>query len=262
MIKRTFILIVGSILLQLSAFAESVVVPNSEAITRIELLPGSVITLDFPELGNMANEESARCEVRIPDHYTELGSFPILVWFGGGRGSFKVEAASQIVDFDQFIVVALPYPDGRLPRLGVRDGGIEDFWAFQFPMLERVKAMIPNVSETVRIAAGLSSGGHLLGSAIDLNWPGFTDYFTAYVLHEGGYAQHMTYTGISEATKVLISYGGQSKSKAWQASFISKFRSAHQQTTYIEIPEAGHGLTDDGRAAIHQWISNEMLPSL
>lgn len=262
MIKRSFILIIGAILLQLSSFAESVVVPNPEAITRIELLPGSVITLDFPELGNMANEESARCEVHIPDSYTKAESFPIFVWFSGGRGSFKVDAASHMVDFDKFVVVALPYPDGRLPRLGVRDGGIEDFWAFQFPMLQRVNDMIPNISQNVRIAAGSSSGGHLLGSAIDLDWPGFTDYFTAFILHEGGYAPHMTYTGISEDTKVLVTYGEQSKVKKWQASFIQKFKAAHEQTTYVEIPEAGHGLNADGKMAIHQWIEEEMLPRL
>lgn len=262
MIKVTFIFVVGALVLQLSSFAESVVVPNIEATAGTELVPGSVITLDFPELGNMAKEEPARCEVRIPENYTESKRFPIFVWFSGGRGNCDVNSASALVDFDQFIVVAVPYPDGRLPRLGVRDGGIEDFWAFQFPMLERVKALIPNISETVRIAGGLSSGGHLLGSAIDLDWPGFTDYFTAYVLHEGGYAPHMTYTGISEATKVLLSYGGKSKSKKWQVSFMSKFRAAHEQTTYIEIPEAGHGLTDDGKQVIYEWIVEEALPDL
>jgi hypothetical protein len=182
---------------------------TAEVVPAIQLLPGQTITLDFPELGNMANDEPARCEVRIPENYTDSKRFPIFVWFSGGHGNCDVNSASALVDFDQFIVVAVPYPDGRLPRLGVRDGGIEDFWAFQFPMLERVKALIPNMSGTVRIAGGLSSGAHLLGSAIDLDWPGFTDYFTAYVLHEGGYAPHMTYTGISEATKVLLSDGGQ-----------------------------------------------------
>lgn len=262
MIQSTFIFIVAALVLQLSSFAESAIRSNAEPIPVVELIPGTVLTLDFPELGNMANEESARCEVRIPESYTQSGSFPIFVWFGGGKGSFKVEAASRMVDFDQFIVVALPYPDGRFPRLGVRDGGIEDFWAFQFPMLERLNAMIPNISETVRIASGSSSGGHLLGSSIDLDWPGFTDYFTAFALHEGGYAPHMTYTGISEETKVLLLYGGKSKSKKWQASFMSKFRAAHEQTTYIEIPEAGHGLNNDGKQVIHQWIVEEVLPSL
>ena len=80
-------------MLHLSSFAESAILSISEAPPVVELSPGSVITLDFSELGNMANEESARCEVRIPDSYTESGSFPIFVWFGGGGGSYQVGAA-------------------------------------------------------------------------------------------------------------------------------------------------------------------------
>ncbi len=228
----------------------------------MELVPGTVLTFDFPELGNMAKEESAKCEVRIPESYSPDEPSPLFVWFNGGSGSYKVDAASSMVDFEQFIVVALPYPDGRLPRLGVRDGGIEDFWAFQYPMLQQIRATIPNISKTVRIAGGSSSGGHLLGSAIDLNWAGFTDYFTAFVLHEGGNSPNMTYTGIPDETKVLITYGGQSKSKKWQSSFMRKFRAAHAQTTYVEIPEAGHGLNAEGKEAIRTWIIEEILPRL
>ncbi|MFQ3243138.1 MAG: hypothetical protein ACI9JZ_002848 [Lentimonas sp.] len=43
---------------------------------------------------------------------------------------------------------------------------------------------------------------------------------------------------------------------------MSKFSAAHEQTPYIEIPEAGHGLTDDGKQVIHQWIAEEALPDL
>lgn len=262
MIKSILIFTAAVAFAHYASFAQSVVTPQAEVVTSVALTPGSVITLEFPELGNMAKEESARCEVRIPENYTETERFPIFVWFSGGKGSCKVSKASQMVDFDKFIVVALPYPDGRLPRLGVRDGGIEDFWEFQYPMLQRVTALIPNISETVRIAAGQSSGGHLLGSSIDLDWPGFTDYFTAFVLHEGGYAPHMTYQGITDATQVLVTYGENSKSKPWQESFMRKFKAAHDRTTYIEIPEAGHPITTAGKQVIHQWIEEAVLPSL
>lgn len=241
--------------------AQSVIFGKTSA-ESVELVAGEVLTLDFPELGNMADEEAARCEVRIPENYTESGTYPLFVWFGGGKGNYETRFANTMVDFDQFIVVALPYPDGRFPRLGVRDGGIEDFWAFQYPMLERIKSIIPNISEKVRIVCGTSSGGHLIGSALDLNWPGYTDYFTAYVLHEGGTSPNMTFEGVPPDAKVLIAYGGKSKAKKWQAYFIEKFRAAHETTTVIEIAEAGHGLSLEGRKAIHQWIVEEVLPDL
>lgn len=241
--------------------AESVVLENDSA-ERPELKPGETLTLHFPELGNMAGEKPAQCEVWIPDSYTASESFPLFVWFGGGGGNHKVQAAGGMVDFDRFIVVALPYPDGRLPRLGVRDGGIEDFWAFQYPMLERIKSLIPNISETVRIVAGSSSGGHLIGSSLDLDWPGYTDYFTAFVLHEGGTSPNMTFEGVPEDAKVLITYGGKSKSKKWQQYFMEKFRAAHEATTFVEIPEAGHGLNGEGKEAIKKWIAEDVLQAL
>ena len=227
--------------------------------SKVERIPGETLTLNFPELGNMAKGLSAECQIRFPENYNEVDRFPLFVWFGGGGGSSSVGGAQGIVDFDKFIVVALPYPDGRLPRLGVRDGGIEDFEAFHSTMLKRIRATVPNISETARIAGGSSSGGHLLGSALDLDWPEFTGYFTAFVLHEGGYAPYMTYRGIREGSDVLVTYGENSKSRTWQEGFIKKFRIAYPPTTFVEIPEAGHGLNADGKQAIHQWIEDTFL---
>lgn len=129
-------------------------------------------------------------------------------------------------------------------------------------MLERVKLLIPNISETVRIVGGSSSGGHLIGSALDLEWPGFADYFTAFVLHEGGTSPNMTFQGVPEDAKVLVTYGGQSTAKKWQAYFMEKFRAAHEATTFIEIPNAGHGLNKEGKLAIQEWIVEKVLPDL
>lgn len=246
----------ASLLLTLTATQASAQVAEAESDV---LMPGQTITLDFHELGNMAKELPAECQLRLPDNYNATDRFPILVWFGGGGGSSDVGGARGIVDFKEFIVVALPYPDGRLPRLGVRDGGIEDFEVFHTAMLKRVLERVPNISEDVRIAAGSSSGGHLLGSALDLDWPAFTDYFTSYVLHEGGYAPSMTYRGVREGTEVLIISGGKSKSRPWQQSFQRKFREAYPSATFIEVAEAGHGLNDEGRSAIFEWINQSML---
>jgi|GEM_PF-2134453 len=34
---------------------------------------------------------------------------------------------------------------------------------------------------------------------------------------------------------------------------------AYPPTTFVEIPEAGHGLNADGKQAIHQWIEDTFL---
>jgi len=232
--------------------------PTANAVTR-ELEPGSTITLNFPELGNMANKQATKCELYIPTSYSNDEKFPLLVWFHGGAGSHKIGTTKGLVDYEKFIIVALPYPNGLFPRLGVENGTINDFWDFQKPMLEAIQQKVPNISEDIRIAGGFSSGGHLVGSALDLKWKGFTDYFTAFILHEGGTSPNMTFKGLRSKHRVLVTYGEKSKSLEWQLYFNEKMKAAHRRTDIIGIPNCGHSLNADVRSAINNWIKTELL---
>lgn len=249
------------ILLPTLALSFGLTVTNGAEPNRgsISLVAGAMHRIEFPELGNMANEETAACSVSLPKGYNAEDNFPLLVWFSGARGSWKPDHAVGLVDFDEFIVVALPFPDGRLPRLGVRDGGIEDFEPFHSAMLERIRKEIPNISEDIRIVAGSSSGAHLIGSALDLDWKAFTDFFTVYVLHEGGYAPLQTYTGVPEGAKVLLAYGEDSKSLRWQKGFMERFTRAYPNAECRGVANEGHGLGKAGRALIYQWIDEDVM---
>ena len=220
------------------------------------LSPGAVITLDFPELGAMAKGKPAQCQLSVPKNYDPRRPVPLLVWFSGGAGSHTVGSAKGVVDFDTFLVLTLPYPNGRFPRLAVNagDGEINTFWEFQKPMLERVIELVPNISETVRIAGGSSSGGHLVGSALDQRWRGFCDYFTGYVLHEGGHCPDMKYKGARSSHRILVVYGENSTAKEWQKYFMEQFDQARGRIDYIEVPGAGHGLNGAGKQRIRAWI--------
>jgi|GEM_PF-1797075 len=231
--------------------------PNSSSLKA-----GTILTLDFPELGKMAKNQPTQCEIHIPASYSEGKVFPLLVWFNGGKGSHRVGSARGLVDFDQFVVAAIPYPDGRLPRLAVEDGKVDEFWEYQQPILEAIQKTVPNLSEAVRIAGGFSSGGHLVGSALDQNWKGFTDFFTAFVLHEGGTSPQMEYRGLRSKHKVLVTYGKQSTSLEWQLYFNEKMKAAHRRAEFISIENCGHALNQNARSAIRGWIDAELLPDL
>lgn len=224
--------------------------------SNVALTPGQVVTLEFPELGNMSKGRPARCELSVPKNFDFSFPVPLLVWFSGGSGSYSVIGAKGIVDFETFLVLALPYPAGRLPRLAVNegDGEINTFWEFQKPMLDRVVEMVPNISEEVRIAGGSSSGGHLVGSALDQKWRGFCDYFTGLVLHEGGHSPNMEFRGARSSHRILVAYGEHSNVRDWQEYFIKRFDQARGQIDYIEVPNAGHGLNSDARRLIRKWI--------
>lgn len=218
----------------------------------VTLTPGAVLTLHFPDLPPMADNQPSICEIHIPASYLPEQSFPLFVWFSGGKGSAKASNARGLVDFDKYVVVALPYPEGRLPRLGVRDGKIDEFWTYLKPMLEKVQETVPNISDKLRVAGGSSSGAHLIGSGICQKWRGFSDYFTAYVLHEGGYAPKKNYEA-ARRKPVLIIYGEKSTAYAWQQGFNETIKDSRAKLTFIAMPEDGHGLSGEGRKRIREW---------
>lgn len=231
-------------------------VKNTEtsATTAGAPIPGQIITLEFPNLPPMADNQPSKCEIHIPSSYTADKTFPLFVWFGGGKGSFKVGGTKSLVDFDKFIVVALPYPEGRLPRIAVNEGKIDEFWEYLKPMLEEVKRTVPNISDKLRIAGGSSSGAHLTGSGISQKWKGFSDYFTAYVLHEGGYAPTKNYDA-ARRKPVLVIFGEKSTAYGWQKGFNESIKNSRAKLTFIGIPEDGHGLSAEGRKRIREWTA-------
>jgi len=229
---------------------------EQEVSEKTSLTPGETLTLDFPELGKMAKGKPAQFQLSVPKNYDPLRPVPLLVWFSGGGGSHLVKSAQGIVDFDEFLVVALPYPNGRFPRLAVEESedAINAYWDFLQPMMERIIELAPNISEDIRIAGGSSSGGHLVGSALDQKWRGFCNYFTGFILHEGGTSPEMKYSGTRSSHRILVIYGENSIAKEWQEYFIERFDEARGRISYIEVPGAGHGLNAAGKKLIRAWV--------
>ncbi|MBC8009765.1 MAG: hypothetical protein H7067_06690 [Burkholderiales bacterium] len=223
--------------------------------------PGAVLTLSFPELGPMQDKLPAACEVAVPANYDPARPVPLLVWFGGGKGSHQVAGARGLVDFDRFVVVALPYPDGRLPRLAAKDGAdaIDAHWAYQSVMLQRIQTLLPNLDPSLRLVAGTSSGGHHIAYGLDRGWPGFADYFTHFIVHEGG-AQPLTprLPGAKDK-RLLVVYGEETDSLAWRTWFNWHVERSGARADIVGIPGAGHGLDESGRRVIRDW-TDALLP--
>lgn len=217
--------------------------------TDIELKPGSTIQFKFQD----TYEDTMRiCELRVPENYSEDRLMPIFVWFSPGHGSYSVESVPSFVDFSEYFVLALPYLNNQLPRLAIRDGYIDDLWEYDKPMLEYVKTIIPNLSSSRRIAAGFSSGAHFVATGLDKDWEGFTDFFTGYVIHEGGYAPKMIFNGIEPSDKVLVTYGVNFDSSAKTvAQLIAQDRA---NVTVYGVPNTKHEITDETLKYVRAWI--------
>jgi hypothetical protein len=223
---------------------------------------GTSFSIVFPELGKMHEGLPAACSLSVPKTFVPGRPTPLLVWCGGGQGTHDPAAAHDLVDFDRFIVVALPYPGGRLPRLAAKDGGdIDAHWRFQSVMLKRIRDLFPEIEGAPRVIAGTSSGGHLIAYGLDRSWPGFADYFTHFVLHEGG-AQPLThrFPG-ARGKRLLVVYGEESDSLTWRTWFNWQVERSGAVADIIGLPGSGHGLDDAARAAIRRW-TDALPPTL
>lgn len=228
----------------------------------VALSPGCSFSVLFPELGKMHDQLPAACGVSIPKTYDPARPVPLLVWFGGGKGSHDTGGARDIVDFDRFVVVALPYPEGKLPRLAAKEGGetIDAHWAYQRVMMERIRKMVPNIDPTLRLAAGTSSGGHHIAYGLDRGWAGFADYFTHFIVHEGG-AQPLTHRFPGAKDKrLLVVYGEESDSLSWRTWFNWQVGRSGARADIIGVPGSAHGLDDKARQVIRRW-TDALLPS-
>ena len=224
-------------------------------------IAGTVVRLNVP--GEFSNDAVNRSfEVRVPEGYREDTPVPLLVWFSPGGGSDRAASVPPIVDFHTCLVVAIPYPNHKLPRLAIKAGEaqINAFWKYEAPMLAYLRYRFPNISQHVRIAAGFSSGAHLVGSGIDLDWQGFTDFFTAFVLHEGGYGPMMHFSGVQSGHKLLVTYGTQKGYRSYGKVVARKMKHAGIHPNIITLPHTTHAMTQESIDAIREWIVRRVLP--
>ena len=217
------------------------------------LAPGAILTLRFPELGPMQDNLPAACEISVPSNYDPARPVPLLVWFGGGSGSHRVDGARGVVDFERFVVAALPYPDGRGPRVAAEELRVEEHWAYHRVMLARILALLPNLDSRIRIAAGTSNGAHYIAYGLDQQWPGFGEAFTAFVLHEGGSAPLGSRIPGAKGRRILVAWGTRSESIRWREWFNDRIAVVGADVTFVPVPGSGHGLDDQARQALRRW---------
>ncbi|MEJ2497009.1 MAG: hypothetical protein P8Y43_05965 [Sulfurovaceae bacterium] len=216
-----------------------------------QLTPGKTLRLEVPQF--LADDNKQRVfEVRIPETYRPDKNMPLLVWFSPGGGSNRISSIPPIVDKTKFLLVALPYPDNQLPRLAIKSGSIDSFWDYEKPMLEYTRTMITNIDPKIRIAAGFSSGAHLVGSGLDRDWNGFTDFFTVYVMHEGGGSPDNIYKGVKSSHKLLVTYGLQNNS--YGQVVVSNMKKSAIFPDVIKLPHTGHAMSQESIDAIRHWI--------
>jgi len=230
---------------------------RSEADPRLK--PGNKFNLLFPELGASRSSDPAKIQIRIPENYQPDKPAPLALYFGGGEGTDNCDALKTLVDSSEWVLVAFPFPkDVTTPLHAYDEGKGGDLIKFQEPMLDRLQALLPNTDPQRRVVVGTSNGAHMIAIGACDGWKEFSDYFSAFVMHEGGGSESKDFSPLRKKA-VFVLMGRQSTSLGFSERVVSNVKKARIKPDVFVAESEGHGMGDDSRAAIKEWIA--MLPA-
>jgi|GEM_PF-2235436 len=235
----------------------------SELDPRIK--PGATFRVEMPDLANTFTGKSAGFTVSIPTIFNYPDPLPLLVFLNGGSGNESLAAAKSIADAKRYVLVSFPFTseikkDGALGHVKSNMKLIE---AYHEAMLERLKTLIPNLSQTHRVVAGSSNGAHIVGSAIAMDWDCYLDFFRAFIVWEGGGSLSKNFKAAKGKRYCSwVGWGAKSTSKDFAVGIAEAMDDSRMRITKEEVKTAGHGMNKDAQMAIRSWLSEVAEPTL
>lgn len=227
---------------------------NFNALADPRIKPGETLSLSFPHLGASKQANPARFTVQIPENYEPDKKVPVVLFLGGGQGTDDCTRASFLVDSADYVMVAFPYPKALAnPKDAIAEGHARDLIAFQKPMLERLQHLIPNTDPEHRIAFGHSNGAHMIGISVSGGWHEFVDYFSGFILHEGGLKEGDF--GDLRRKDVLCMMGAKSDFRAFAEMVVRQMKSGRVKPDVHAAEGEGHGLGSGSKEAAAEWIA-------
>ncbi len=210
---------------------------------------------ECPELVNDQHGDTARFGVSVPDAYDAEKPMPLLVWFAGGKGSSDPAGAAGMVDFERWVVAAMPYPGGGpRPRDASQRGKMDRIWEFHRAMLDHLFAEVPNAKAGARFAGGLSNGAHSVGSYVAQGRVGFVDRFDAFVIVEGGCREERAAADLGGKFCYLAWGDGEGGSLGYMQPMVLSARDAGLVVTARTMPGVGHGFPGAEKTKVADWI--------
>ncbi len=215
---------------------------------------------ECPSLGEDQRGESARFGVSFPDGYDVTTPVPLLLWFAGGRGGADPAGAAGLVDFERFVVAAMPYPGGGArPLEASQRGRMDRIWEFHLVMIERLFAEVPNAETGARVVAGLSNGAHTVGSYVAQGRAGFVDRFDAFVIVEGGCREERAAKKLDGKFCYLAWGDGYNGSLGFMQPMVLTARDAGLEVTARTMVGVAHGFPAGERARVRRWIQDVVI---
>lgn len=220
--------------------------------------PGATLTFEFGDLPVDFSGNPASFQVKIPSSYDPSRPVPLLIFLGGGKGNNSPGGALGVTKGD-FVCAGLPYPDdGRNPAQNNMVGDFENVWKYWKPMLAKLETAIPNLDPKLRVIGGFSNGGHAIDGM--LSEPGFSDFFTAFFLIDGGGALPSRYRNVRDKY-CYIAWGTKSPNAPNSEEVVSRAKRAGMEIVESPMEEVGHAFPDSEKEKVTEWLYQTVVPA-
>ncbi|MFC5049315.1 hypothetical protein ACFPK9_01595 [Rubritalea spongiae] len=227
--------------------------------------PSATFRVEMPNLAQTYTNKPAGFTISLPPNYSYPEATPLLVFLNGGTGSESLKQAKTIAGSMGYILVSLPYTSeiDKDGPLGNSEKNMELIEAYHSVMLERLRKLVPNLSQTHRVIVGSSNGAHIIGSAIAMDWDCYLDYFNAFALWEGGGSISRNFKAArGKEYQVWVGWGEKSEFKDFTIGVAEAMDESRVNVTQQAVKTAGHGLNKEATLLIKEWLKKIAEPHM
>lgn len=237
------------------------------------LIPGQVLTYEFPKLPKTLAGNTPIITLRLPDHYTTQKTYPLFIFLYGGEGGKgdRIDTPLAVVGKEDYII-------GNFPLFGQKnvsephDGILVSFdnysdisLAIQ-EFMTKIDETIPNINSEKSVMGGSSNGAHTIALLLSALNPRVLESFHNFFFIDGG--EDWTWASLSRTSKLknhrfLLVYGGGKLGRAewWRKHTLNRGRSYHEfakkwdiDLEYKVVSGFNHGFHEAYYPIIRRWL--------
>jgi len=231
---------------------------RKQAIIDAAPKPGEEFSFEFPELPVDFHGTPAAMKLKMPADYDPTRPAPLLIFLPGGKGGNNPHGGG--LSKGDFVLAGLPFPDnGRNPNQHNMVGSFDEVWEYWQPMLRKIEETVPNLDPRVRVIGGFSNGAHAIDGL--LAEPEFSEFFSAFVLIDGGGALGDSYRRVDDKP-IYIAWGETSPNKPNSQVVIARARRGDMRPLTREMTGVGHAFPQAEKDRVVAWLYDSVLPEL